>query len=495
MSTTPEPPAPPAERGYRRLSPLTPVVRAPIVVLAFVGASWQQMLDGERGYTWALPVLLVAGAVYGVASWVRTRFWIDGDELRIDTGVLFRQSRRIRIDRLQGIDIVQPLVARIFGLAELRFDLASGSDREGSLAFLPTEDARALRRTLLARRQQVRGAGHVGADPVHPPADRPLVAPADGPVEGPAWGPVEGPVERLVEEPVEAPERPLSRIDLGRLLASLAASTETLVLGGGAVIFVVIAQLSGNPAATVGGVLPALLAMGLSLGRKLTSYYDFTLSRSAEGLHVRRGLTSLSSQTIAMRRIQGLVVTEPWLWRPFGWARLDVSVAGYQTSDSDSAQASSTLMPVAPRAEIFGLVREVLGGRDVTDVPLQPPPRRARWLAPLTAWTMALGQSEDLVVSRRGFFARRLDLVPQERVQSVRAHQGPLQRRLRLADVHVDSPPGPVHVVGLLREPSEARAFVEQTVVRSMRARSRLPVLQPPVNGEDTSPTAWTTQE
>ena len=130
------------------------------VVTATLGSALTPLALGsltrEQAGT-ALPGgLLVAGAVYGVASWVRTKYWIDEDELRIDTGVVVRQSRRIRIDRLQGIDIVQPLVARLMGLAELKFDLASGSEREGSLAFLPLREALELRADLLERRDDLR---------------------------------------------------------------------------------------------------------------------------------------------------------------------------------------------------------------------------------------------------------------------------------------------------------------------------------------------------
>src|SRR3712207_274545 len=119
--------------AHRRLSPLTPLVRGPLLLVAFVGASWQQLIGtSERRWIWVvLAALLVAGLVYGTASWVRTRYWITEAELRIDTGVLGRRSRRIRIDRLQGFDIVQPLVARLLGLAELKFDVASGSDQIG----------------------------------------------------------------------------------------------------------------------------------------------------------------------------------------------------------------------------------------------------------------------------------------------------------------------------------------------------------------------------
>ncbi|MGZ8744738.1 MAG: PH domain-containing protein, partial [Nocardioides sp.] len=146
------------DRPFRRLSPLTPVVRSAIFVVAVAAASWDQVLSGRLGpLGMLLLAVLGAGAVYGYASWLRTRYWIEGDELRIDTGVIYHQSRRIRIDRLQGIDIVQPFVARLFGLAELKMDVAGG-DREGSLAFMPLAEAHQLRETLLARRDAVRRA-------------------------------------------------------------------------------------------------------------------------------------------------------------------------------------------------------------------------------------------------------------------------------------------------------------------------------------------------
>lgn len=424
-----------AEGDFRRLSPLTPVVRGPILLLAFAGASWEELLSGDIGIVGLLLIAaLIAGVGYGFASWVRTKYWVGEDELRIDTGVLSRQSRRIRIDRLQGIDIVQPFLARVFGLAELKLDLAGG-DREGSLAFLPLAEAVELKRQLLERRD----------------AHRPAAS-----TEGSS---------------VSAPERLLARLDLGLLLASLALSTETLVLAMLTGAFVLGAVATAGSAAAVGGALPAVAGLVITLGRKLTGYYGFTVSESVAGLQVRRGMFSLSSQTVALHRVQGVAVLEPLLWRSFGWARLEVSLAGYEAGDSDKAAASSTLLPVAPRAEVLALARHVLAGRDPEAVTLDPPPRRSAWLAPLTWRALRFGMDSTLVVSRRGWFLRRLDVVPQERVQSFRLVQGPLQRLCRLADLHVDIPPGPVHALAAYRDPADARALAERGTTLSRAAR------------------------
>ena len=378
---------PPLERRYRRLSPLTPLVRSAILVVAALASTWDDVLRGDLGPVgWIFLAVLVAGAAYGTASWLRTKYWIESDELRVDTGVVTRQSRRIRVDRLQGIDIVQPLVARLFGLAELKMDVAGGGSREGSLAFLPLREAQDLREILLSRRDAVRAG-------------------------------LTGPVVHLVDHPADT-EQVLARLDLPTLVLSLLLSLETIG-------FVLVAAATGAALVATGhlggvaAVLPVLVGFALTQLRKLSAYYDFTVSTSPAaadaGLHVRRGLFELNAQTISLARVQGVVVSEPWLWRGFGWARLEVALAGQPGSDREGRPAASTVMPVAPRAAVLTLARTLLaasGAPDLDAVVLTPPPARARWAAPVIWRFMATGVGPELVVSRRGVLVRRTHAVP-----------------------------------------------------------------------------------
>jgi putative membrane protein len=113
----------------------------------------------------------------------------------------------------------------------------------------------------------------------------------------------------------------------------------------------------------------------------------------------------------------------------------------------------------------------MLGGLDPAQVDLRPVPRRARWVAPVGARFLRVGTSERLVVSREGWFVRRTHVAPQARIQSVRITQGPLQRRLGLADVHTDSPPGPVEVRARHRDAAEARRLFGVEVAMTAWAR------------------------
>jgi putative membrane protein len=430
----------PTGRPYRRLSPLTPVVRSFIFVVAVVSTQWRELLSGDLGpLGWILLGLLAGGAVYGTASWLLTKYWIEADELRVDTGVINRQSRRIRVDRLQGIDIVQPFVARLFGLAQLKMDVAGGHRSEGSLAFLPLREAQALKEQLLARRDAVRGGdGGSGVD---------------------------------IEPAPPVPDRDLVRLDLGMLLVSLLLSGATIGFLVSGVVLLTIYILTGTFAGA-SSMVPVVLGFALVHARRFAAFYHFTVSETATGLQVKRGLFELSSQTIALHRVQGIVVIEPWTWRLLGWARLDVSIAGYAKSSGDGDKPSaSTVLPVGERAVVERLAQYLLQGLDPEAAALSPPPTRARWVAPVRRLFMAAGSGEQVVASRSGLVTRRTDVVPHARVQSLRLSQGPFQRLLGLADVHVDSPPGPVRVRARHRDAAEARGLFDQESELARAAR------------------------
>ncbi len=119
-----------ADPGWKRLHPVTPVLRAWKVVAAVlavvVGQNVDDLLRLELpGWVLTLAVLggvlalALVGAGFSALSWRRTRYRIDNEDgvgaVHVERGILWRQQRRAQLDRLQAVDVVRPLLGRLFG--------------------------------------------------------------------------------------------------------------------------------------------------------------------------------------------------------------------------------------------------------------------------------------------------------------------------------------------------------------------------------------------
>jgi putative membrane protein len=102
--------------SWHRLHPLSPVVRGGrATILAFVLlipiAFGGDTLSRESPQLGVVAVIILAGLV----SWLVTRWRIEDDDLRIETGLFRRQSLRFPLAQVQAIDVVRPGLARLFG--------------------------------------------------------------------------------------------------------------------------------------------------------------------------------------------------------------------------------------------------------------------------------------------------------------------------------------------------------------------------------------------
>ena len=132
IATAPIEPTP-----FRRVHPLTPLLHGGILFLAWVGWLLNRMTDGGLQAREALISgvgVLVAGVAVGAGSWWFTRYRIDAEEILVESGLLVRRSRRVRIERLQAVEVQQPLIARLLGMAELKLETAGA---EGSAVKRP----------------------------------------------------------------------------------------------------------------------------------------------------------------------------------------------------------------------------------------------------------------------------------------------------------------------------------------------------------------------
>ncbi|WP_432561607.1 PH domain-containing protein [Kineococcus sp. SYSU DK003] len=452
-----------ADAGWRRLHPVTPVLRAWKVVAAVLAVVVGQNVDDilrldlpgwvlTLGVLGGLLVLALAGAAYSALAWRRTRYRIDAEAVHVERGILWRQQRRAQLDRLQAVDVVRPLLGRLFGLAELRLEVAGGSGSKVSLAYLKEEEAQRVRNALLAA-----SAGVVVA-------------------EG--------------EEAPEAPQREVVEVPPVRLITSTLRSGLTVWLVVGIVGIAVGCWFAGNFAPLFGSAA-GLLGLVSAVWGRFNNGFNFTVADSPDGLRMTHGLLEQRSQTVPPGRVQALRITQPLLWRGKGWWRVEVNVAGYSSESGNRSEQSTTLLPVGTIDElghVLAIVLPDLGTPDEsplevvragltgtgTDGGFTPVPRQARWLDPLSWRRRGYRSTGYAFLSRNGRFVRGLDVVPHARTQSLGLTQGPWQRRLGLATVRLHSTPGKVSPrVDHLAAGTAASLLWEQTLrARAARAGS-----------------------
>ncbi|KUL70370.1 MULTISPECIES: PH domain-containing protein [unclassified Streptomyces] len=416
----------------RRLHPVTPLRRAWAPVAVLIGWAVHDPDQAQRQLTRlttttlliALAVLVPAAALYGFLTWWYTHFAVTDSELRIRTGLVFRRTAHIRLERIQAVDVTQPLLARVAGVAKLKLDVV-GADKKDELAFLGAEEARALRAELLAR------AAGFAPETAH--------------------------------EVGEAPSRELLRVPPRVLAVSLVLTGATWGSLAAALIVPTVLWLVTESAWTVlATAVPLVGAAGAaSVGRFVTEY-DWTVGESPDGLRLDHGLLDRAHETVPPGRVQTVRLVEPLLWRRRGWVRVELDVAG---------SSNSVLLPVAPREIAESVVARVLPG--VTVPPredLARPPRRAGRCVPLWWRGHGLAVTDTVFAARSGLLSRSLALVPHAKVQSVRLTQGPWERCWNVADVHVDTGAGKT-VSARLRDAGEAAELLRTQAERSRTGR------------------------
>jgi putative membrane protein len=206
------------------------------------------------------------------------------------------------------------------------------------------------------------------------------------------------------------------------------------------------------------------------VGGQFLAQFGFTVAEATDGLRLRFGLTSHRSQTVPPGRVQAVRIERPLMWRPWGWVRVIVNVAG-TTGGDEGEERPSVVLPVAPEEIAQLVLHRVLPGVDPFTVPLEPVPKRARWRAPLQWRQLGVGATARVLVTRSGWVIPKWDVVPHARTQSVRVTQGPWQRWLGLASVHVDSTPGPIRVTALHRDGRSVRDLANAQADRARVAR------------------------
>lgn len=480
-------------------------------------------LGGQIGYyLLGLVALIALWVVLGLLSWWRRAYAVDADGVYLRSGILSRKLRTARLPRIQSVDVVHPLLGRIFGLGQLTVEVAGGRNSRVVIGFLTTSELQTLRDRILdlaagqidlpgpAVAGGAVGASAVGRDTGGIDDAASAVRPEDLAPEG-AAGSQTAPEQRAV--PMQAShfqEYPLYSVDGATLLGSLLRSSSVYVLGLTVIgtlavgILIIVDSMTGGEALTIiSSYITIVIGTATIVWSQFNSAWNFQAAATPSGIRMRYGLTSETSRTLPPGRVHGVGITQPILWRGKDWWKVDVTVAGREdrSQDGQNRQFGNLLLPVGSRDTALRalwlvvpdlgvpdpdrLLAQALIGRDDDGVGDPQAPagsaergfvrisRRGRLFRPLTWRRAAIALTDTCVIIRHGRWRRRVAVFPYERIQSLRVRQGPLARRRNLAALRLDMVAQEVSASITNLDAADAKALAARISQRALhRARA-----------------------
>lgn len=480
--------------NWKRVHPLTPLANSWAAILVLFAIILSQITNegaleaidflnhiGQAWIAWVVAIAIVVVVllfilVINYLEWRVTKYALTDQAILFRKGLIFKSERHMRLNRIQAVDVVAPLVPRLLGLAKLHVDSAGAAGSEVDVAYLKVSECQELRAEVLAKAAGMKSN---------------QTLPASAGISKFLEVGESGIMGDLPAASLQAPEVPLYEIPVGMLLGSMLRSlslwfTVALIpfLFAAGLVPVILAVMDGTeesfiaallatPSALI-GALGGIVAAGSAVFQQLNRGWNFTAAISPDGIRLRHGLTTHDSQTIPPGRVHAVVLKQPFLWRGKDWWQVQLTLAGYQgaSSGDKKTQTSTVLLPVGTREQALqalwmvqrdlGAVTDLEGqeigtaGTDLLQVlmygsgsapGLFVPPRRDRWLDWITWNRKAAVLTTTMVMIRDGRVTHRVSFVPHSRMQSVAIDQGPLERKLNLANVSLHLVPGVVPTV------------------------------------------------
>jgi putative membrane protein len=374
-------------------------------------------LDTGSWWFWVIVVveaIIVLAMIVGVIGWRHRWFLVADDALHVRSGRLSRTHTTVPLDRVQSVDVVRPLIPRIFGFAKLSVEAAGDDGSAVTLELLRNDGAHRVRATLLRENPGARGPA------AHEVAPQALVAAV--------------PPERTKQAILRSPAPWGAAVVL---LGALGVIAGGALLGESRMVLSAVAMVAGSGA-----------ALAKSVFGVLDRCAGFRVAADGGLLRVHHGIAEEHHRTIAPGRILAVTLSQPPWWRAPGWWEVSVTVPGLDDDEDDEKASPSTLFPVAttpevlrlvalalPDARLAGTIGAALTGERLADAGFLTAPRRARVLAPLGWRFEGVLATATVLVVRRGRWIRTVTIVGHEHPQAVTLAQGPFARRRRLADV------------------------------------------------------------
>ena len=362
-------------------------VRSYLVPLGFglFGAA-----KGDVGLLIVSGILFIPAVLRSAFRYFTLRYRIEDAHLIVDQGLIFRKTRSIPVHRIQNIDLTQNVLHRVFKVAEVKIETASGTEAEAVLRVLSMEEFGVLRKAIFAGKESEANAQKQSSEPLNEEelaGVSPIPTGTSATVDGSFTSQDSVHDGQLITDQQGGSQLTADQSDLAEVWkipifdlvkAGLASNRGLVMLGIALITFdqftengyqSIFAFLTDHlpedrssqrfyllaiAASVIGFVLLRLVGIVWYLLR----FYDYRLVHSGDDLRLSCGLLTRVSATIPRKRIQFISVQQNLIMRWFKVATIRIETAGGATNQSKPSQSigKTWFMPVIPVSEVRRIV-------------------------------------------------------------------------------------------------------------------------------------------
>lgn len=301
----------------------------------------------------AILLFILILFVIDVLQKYKTRFWIEDGKFIFKTGIFVLKEKELTINRIQSIDITEPLFLRIFGVCRLEITTpADGVTIEGIKLDQAEEIRRSVYKEKADEKEQVETevssnvteTNHLGTKEV-----------------------------TEADQISESEMRVVHKMSISELIIMAMTSGGLGIFLAGFITFINFFNLDTlltsfvennfqKFASTLAMVFIVLtvfvLVIGYIIGTVIliVRYFDYKVFEDNDDLIVQYGLIEKKRVTVNINRVQNIIIKDNILRRMFGFKSLYVTIIG--DSDENVGDGKVLIVPLIKKHVLYEIIKE-----------------------------------------------------------------------------------------------------------------------------------------
>ncbi|NIK80508.1 putative membrane protein [Paenibacillus castaneae] len=338
----------------------------PFILIGILkGTNWTHL----NGYWYVgAAVLALIILVLSFLEWKRFGFWLEEDRIIIRKGLWFRDEKTIFYVRIHSVNVEQPLIQRLLGVAQVKIETPGGNKKaDGILPALSLKEANHLQ---LMLKGQAKAAEHIAPEYEPDSEIEKATIPSDNPITIKELKPFSSANSKPRAEmdgaafqlsPLQLLQAAATSMNFGLVAAfmaglySLADDILNLLLPDHFFESVVKDSANLMPSYIILVILIFLgigLAWILSIVLYILKYAGFTVKREDRQISVAYGLLEKKTFVFDPKKVQAVIINEGLLRQAFGYVEIQLQVI------SSDKKEQLILHPFIKRTSVSALLAD-----------------------------------------------------------------------------------------------------------------------------------------